>query len=69
MCGQALVPLTGPLLRDGFHEVPLQLTDTGMMLEQVLLGLIELLYGGKDSGKAAGKRVPGNLTEASEDRW
>lgn len=51
MCGQALVPLTGLLLWDGFHEVPLQLADTGVMPEQVLLRLIELLYGGKSRGK------------------
>lgn len=48
---QTLVPLAGPLFWDGFHEVPLQLTDTGMMLEQVLLRFIELLYGGKSRGE------------------
>ena len=66
MRGQALVPLTGPGLRGGFHEVPLQLTDAGMVPEQVLLRLIKLLYRGKSrretkcgEGEGAGKRAPG----------
>lgn len=47
MCRQTFVPLTGPGLRDGFHEVPLQLADTGMMPEKVLLRFIKLLHEGK----------------------
>lgn len=54
MRGQALVPLAGPLLRDGLHEVPLQLADAGMMPEQVLLRLIEFLYGGESRKQGAG---------------
>lgn len=51
VCGQALVPLTRSGLRGSFHEVPLQLADTGMMPEQLLLGLLKLLYGGKLQGE------------------
>lgn len=47
MCGQALVPLARPGLRDGFHEVSLQLADTGMVPEQFLLRLFKLLHEGK----------------------
>lgn len=57
MRGQALVPLTRLLLWDGFHEVPLQLTDAGMMLQQVLVRLIELLHTakkGRGSAKGSG---------------
>ena len=51
MRGQALVPLTGPLLRDGTHEVPLKLTDAGVMLEHILVRLVEILRGGKSRGE------------------
>lgn len=57
MRGQALVPLTRSLLWDGFHKVPLQLTDTGMMLQQVLVRLIELLQGAKRGRECAGVGV------------
>lgn len=52
--GQALVPLAGPLLRDGLHEVPLQLTDAGVVLEDVLVGLVKVLQlggGGSQVGQ------------------
>lgn len=52
--GQALVPLAGPLLGDGLHEVPLQLTDAGMVLEDVLVGLVKVLQGGQVREKMAG---------------
>lgn len=45
MRGQALVPLAGPLLGHGLHEVPLQLADAGVVLEDVLVGLVEVLRG------------------------
>lgn len=44
MRGQTLVPFTLPRLRHSLHEVPLQFTDAGVMLEQVLLRLIKLLH-------------------------
>lgn len=47
MCGQALVPLTWLVIWDRLHEVSLQLTDAGVMPEQHLLRLIEILYRGK----------------------
>lgn len=50
VCGQTFLPLTRPGLRDSFHEVPLQLADTGMMPQQLLLGLFKLLYDGKVRG-------------------
>lgn len=75
MRGQALVPLTRLLLWDGFHEVPLQLTDAGVMLQQVLVRFIELLHTAKKgrgraegSGGGAGEKAPGKLTKASESR-
>lgn len=74
MCGQALVPLTGPGLWGGFHEVPLQLTDAGMVPEQVLLRLIELLYGGKSRGETkcgegeGGKEGARNLEHGNNKR-
>lgn len=72
MCGQALVPLTGPGLRDGFHEVPLQLTDTGMMPEQVLLRLSELLNRGNLKGErqcgGGGVQEEGNR-KFGRDKW
>jgi len=57
--GQALVPLTGPVLRSGFHEVPFQLTDAGMMPEQVLLRLIKLLEGAESRGTDSAERGKG----------
>lgn len=48
--GQALVPLAGPLLGHGLHEVPLQLADAGVVLEDVLVGLVQVLRGGGDGG-------------------
>lgn len=38
--GQTFVPLTGPGLGDGLHEVLLQLTDVGMVLLYFFLRLI-----------------------------
>lgn len=54
VCGQTLVPLAGPGLWDGFHEVLLQLTDAGVMPEQVLLRLFELLQRGEGGGRGGG---------------
>lgn len=72
MCGQALVPLTGPLLRDGLHKVPLKLADAGMMLQDVLVGLVEILQGaGRDDaqrGEDAGRWAPGNLPRWHKDQ-
>lgn len=49
MSGQALVPFAGPPgLWDRRHEVPLQLTDTSMMPDEILLGLIKVLEGGRE---------------------
>lgn len=43
--GQTLVPLARSLLGDGLHEVPLQLTDAGMVLKDVFVGLFKFLRG------------------------
>lgn len=51
VCGQALVPLTWLVIWDRLHEVSLQLTDAGVMPEQHLLRLIEILYRGKSRWK------------------
>lgn len=45
MGGQALVPLARLRLWDSLHKGPLELTDAGMMSEQVLVRFIELLRG------------------------
>lgn len=74
MRGQALVPLTGPLLWDGLHKVPLKLADAGVMLQDVLVGLVEILQGaGRDDaqrgrGEDAGRWAPGNLPSWHEDQ-
>lgn len=62
--GQALVPLAGPLLRDGLHEVPLQLTDAGMVFEDVLVGLVKVLQVREKmaGGGCAGRWVSGRLS-------
>lgn len=69
--GQALVPLTGPLFRDGTHEVPLQLTDASMMLEHILVRLVEILRGGKSRGEKNGverrEDAGGGWQEISQD--
>lgn len=57
--GEALVPLAGPGLRGGFHEVPLELADAGVMPEQVLLRLIELLPRAASRGERRGRRWEG----------
>lgn len=66
MRGQALVPLAGPLLGHGLHEVPLQLADAGVVLEDVLVGLVEVLRreGVREEmagGGCAGRWVSGSL--------
>lgn len=74
MCGQALVPLTGPLLWDGLHKVPLKLADAGVMLQDVLVGLVEILQGtGRDDARGgwmgnAERWAPGNLPRWHEDQ-
>lgn len=57
MRGQALVPFARPGLWNGLHEVPLQLADAGVMLEQVLLRLFKLLHGEKSEGRGGGGRT------------
>lgn len=57
--GQAFVPLAGPLLRDGLHEVPLQLADAGVVPQQVFLGLIELLHSAKSERGTGQESVEG----------
>lgn len=64
--GQALVPLAGPLLGHGLHEVPFQLADAGVVLEDVLVGLVEVLREGRvreemAGGGCAGRWVSGSL--------
>lgn len=59
MRGQALVPLTGPLLRDGLHKVPLKLADAGVMLQDVLVGLVEILQGAGRDNARGGERMQG----------
>lgn len=60
MRGQALVPLTGPLLWDGLHKAPLKLADAGVMLQDVLVGLVEILQGaGRDDAQRGGERMQG----------
>lgn len=71
MRGQTLVPLAGPLLRDRLHEVPLQLADAGVMPEQVLLRLIELLCGGKTragSRQCGGGEASGSGKQSGEGK-
>lgn len=47
MGGQTLVPLARLRLGNGLHEVPLQLADAGVVPEQLLLRLVEILHEGK----------------------
>lgn len=71
MCGQALVPFARLGIWDRFHEVSLQLTDAGVMPEQVLLRLIELLCRGKPrrERRCGWGREDGKEGTGQRDRW
>lgn len=43
MGGETLVPLARPRIGNRRHEVPLELTDTGVVPNDLILGLIQVL--------------------------